>query len=69
MGHGHEATLFQVHQYLAEQTRTNMYTMVYKHCEVGKISRHYSVGHGSVPCRPLHTPDLPRLLLPILLCE
>ena len=24
-----------------------------KRCGVGKISKHYGVGHGSVPCRPL----------------
>ena len=27
--------------------------MFCKRCGVGKISKHYGVGHGSVPCRPL----------------
>ena len=29
------------------------YKYVCKHCGVGKISRHYGVGHGSMPGRPL----------------
>ena len=28
-------------------------SMFCKHGGVGKISKHYGVGHGSVPCRPL----------------
>ena len=27
--------------------------MFSKRCGIGKISKHYAVGHGSVPCRPL----------------
>ena len=30
-----------------------MNVMFCKRCGVGKISKHYEVGHGSVPCRPL----------------
>ena len=30
--------------------------MFCKRCGVGKISKHYGVGHGSVPCRPLFHP-------------
>ena len=51
---------------IIEQTRTNMSQsgrrpgtamnamkgMVCKRCGVGKISKDYGVGHGSVPCRP-----------------
>ena len=49
-----------------EQTRTNMSQPrrrpgtaagddqhVLQRCGVGNISKHYGVGHGSVPCRPL----------------
>ena len=40
--------------HLTEQTRTDMSAMFYKHrTVVVKISRHYGVGHISVPCRPL----------------
>ena len=38
--------------YPTEQTRINKSSTFCKHCEVGKISRHYGVGHGCVPCWP-----------------
>ena len=55
VGHGHEATL------LEEDSLTFLGTDKNRHvCKglqawnsSGKISRHYGVGHGSVPCRPL----------------
>ena len=46
---GHPLRGSVVRQYLTEQTRTNMS----QRCGVGKISKHYGVGHGSVPCRTL----------------
>ena len=33
--------------------------MFCKRCGVGKISKHYGVGHGSVPCWPLFVLPLP----------
>ena len=45
--------------HLTEQTRTNtsqpwaMNGMFCKRCGIGEISKHYEVGHGSVPYRPL----------------
>ena len=35
-----------------------MNVMFCKRCGVGKISKHYRVGHGSVPCRPLFSLSL-----------
>ena len=39
--------------HLTSQTTKDISVMACKHCGGGKISRHYGVGHRSVPCRPL----------------
>ena len=49
-GHGHPIRSLIISN---KQTLTYISCIVCKHYGVGKIPRHYRVGHGSVPCRPL----------------